>query len=102
MQKNIKVIIPAYNEQDAIGKVIRDIPSSWVQEIVVVNNNSSDDTVKHAREAGATVLQEPRQGVWLCLFAWYSNTYVSSRRHRISSYLWMPTTLTIPKNYRRW
>lgn len=62
MQKNIKVIIPAYNEQHAIGKVIQDIPRSWVQEVVVVNNNSSDDTVKYAREAGATVLQEPRQG----------------------------------------
>ena len=62
MQQTIKVIIPAYNEQNSIGKVIRDIPQAWVQEIVVVNNNSNDDTVKHAQEAGATVLQEPRQG----------------------------------------
>ena len=62
MQQIIKVIIPAYNEQNSIGKVIRDIPAAWVQEVVVVNNNSSDDTVQHAREAGATVLQEPRQG----------------------------------------
>ena len=62
MQQNIKVIIPAYNEQNSIGKVIRDIPQEWVQEIVVVNNNSNDNTVKHAQGAGATVLQEPRQG----------------------------------------
>lgn len=62
MQQVIKVIIPAYNEQNSIGKVIQDIPASWVQEVVVVNNNSSDHTVKHAQEAGATVLQEPRQG----------------------------------------
>ena len=62
MQQTIKVIIPAYNEQNSIGKVIRDIPRQWVQEIVVVNNNSSDATVQYAREAGATVLQEPRQG----------------------------------------
>ena len=62
MQPNITVIIPAYNEQNSIAKVIRDIPKSWVQEIVVVNNNSNDNTVKNAREAGATVLQEPRQG----------------------------------------
>ena len=62
MQHNIKVIIPAYNEQNSIGKVIRDIPTQWVQEVVVVNNNSRDRTVQHAREAGATVLQEPRQG----------------------------------------
>ena len=62
MQQNIKVIIPAYNEQNSIGKVIRDIPQEWVQEIVVVNNNSNDDTVETAQEAGATVLQEPQQG----------------------------------------
>ena len=62
MQQTIMVIIPAYNEQNSIGKVIRDIPRQWVQEIVVVNNNSSDDTVQYAQEAGATVLQEPRQG----------------------------------------
>ena len=62
MQQNIKVIIPAYNEQNSIGKVIRDIPQEWVQEIVVVNNNSSDDTAKNARDAGVTVLEEPRQG----------------------------------------
>ena len=62
MQQTIKVIIPAYNEQHAIGKVVRDIPASWVEEIIVVNNNSGDCTVQYAQEAGATVLQEPRQG----------------------------------------
>ena len=62
MQQTIKVIIPAYNEQNSISKVIRDIPREWVQEIVVVNNNSNDDTVETAQGAGATVLQETRQG----------------------------------------
>ena len=62
MQQTIRVIIPAYNEQNSIGKVIRDIPREWVQEIVVVNNNSNDDTVETAQGAGATVLQETRQG----------------------------------------
>lgn len=62
MQQIVKVIIPAYNEQNSIGKVIQDIPAAWVKEIVVVNNNSSDCTVQHAQDAGATVLQEPRQG----------------------------------------
>jgi glycosyltransferase involved in cell wall biosynthesis len=62
MQHTIKVVIPAYNEQNAIGRVVRDIPRQWVQEVIVVNNNSNDDTVRHAQEAGATVLQEPRQG----------------------------------------
>ncbi len=62
MQKNCKVIIPAFNEQNSVGKVIRDIPEEWVSEVVVVNNNSNDNTVRVAREAGATVLEEPEQG----------------------------------------
>ncbi|MDC1265583.1 glycosyltransferase family 2 protein [Flavobacteriaceae bacterium] len=57
----IKVIIPAYNEEDSIGLVIRDIPDS-VHEIIVVNNNSSDATEKNAKDAGATVLSEPKPG----------------------------------------
>ena len=58
----ITVIIPAFNEQNSIAKVIQDIPRERVREIVVVNNNSNDNTVKNARAAGATVLQEDRQG----------------------------------------
>lgn len=57
----IRVIIPAYNEEESIGLVIRDIPAS-VHEIIVVNNNSSDATAKNAEDAGATVLSEPKPG----------------------------------------
>ncbi|HAX16660.1 MAG TPA: UDP-glucose--dolichyl-phosphate glucosyltransferase, partial [Leeuwenhoekiella sp.] len=39
----IKVIIPAFNEEDSIGLVIKDIPNH-VDEIIVVNNNSTDQT----------------------------------------------------------
>lgn len=56
------VIIPAYNEEDAIAKVVEALPRNLLREIVVVNNNSSDATTAHAIAAGATVLQEPRQG----------------------------------------
>ena len=64
----IKVIIPAYNEQNSIAKVIGDIPQDWVEEVVVVNNNSNDHTVINAQEAGATVLEEYRQGYgYACL-----------------------------------
>lgn len=58
---NIKVIIPAYNEADAIGKVIAAIPKE-VSEVVVVDNNSSDQTATVAEQAGATVLFEPKKG----------------------------------------
>tara|TARA_R110002124_G_scaffold286740_2_gene468527 strand:+ start:631 stop:1332 length:702 start_codon:yes stop_codon:yes gene_type:complete len=57
----IKVIIPAFNEQNSIAKVIRDIPSI-VDEIIVVSNNSIDKTEENAKNAGATVLQENRKG----------------------------------------
>jgi glycosyltransferase involved in cell wall biosynthesis len=68
MDKNIKVIIPAFNEQNSIAKVVQDIPRDWVSEIVVVNNNSQDSTAAVARETGVTVLDEPRQGYgYACL-----------------------------------
>ena len=56
-----KVIIPAYNEEDSIPLVIKDIPKT-VDEIIVVSNNSSDNTEENAKNAGATVLSEPRRG----------------------------------------
>lgn len=63
----ISVIIPAYNEEQSIGKVVSDIPS-FVDEVVVVNNNSTDSTVQVAEEAGATVLTENRKGYgYACL-----------------------------------
>ena len=50
-----------------MGNVVRDLPAS-VREVVVVNNNSNDDTRHNARAAGATVLDEPRQGYgYACL-----------------------------------
>ena len=58
---DIKVIIPAFNEGDSIGNVIRELPST-VTEVIVVNNGSTDDTAKNAAAAGATVLLEERKG----------------------------------------
>jgi glycosyltransferase involved in cell wall biosynthesis len=61
LTETIKVIIPAYNEETSIGKVIKDLPT-FVNEIIVVNNNSTDATAKNALEAGATVLSEQIPG----------------------------------------
>ncbi|HKI77495.1 MAG TPA: glycosyltransferase family 2 protein [Ignavibacteriaceae bacterium] len=58
----IAVIIPAYNEEKSIGKVISEIPVHLVSEIVVVNNNSTDRTAEVAEKAGAIVLIEKFQG----------------------------------------
>ena len=56
------VIIPAYNEEQSIAKVIDDIPKGIVSEIIVVNNNSNDNTETIARNAGANVLHEKQKG----------------------------------------
>ncbi len=61
MKQNIKVIIPAYNEEASIGKVIAEIPD-FVSEIIVVDNNSTDHTSEAAKKAGATVLFQPKAG----------------------------------------
>jgi len=58
----VSVIIPAFNEEKAIHKVIRNIPSDLITEIVVINNGSTDLTSKVAKQAGATVLLEIEKG----------------------------------------
>ncbi len=59
---DIRVIIPAYNEENAVGLVIDEIPAGLVSEIIVVDNGSSDRTPEIAREKGATVLFQKEKG----------------------------------------
>ena len=62
MHPVIKVIIPAFNEENGVGQVIQEIPKNLVIEIVVVNNASTDNTEEIAMQKGATVLREPISG----------------------------------------
>lgn len=63
----IKVIIPAFNEAESITHVIKEIPD-FVDEVIVVSNNSTDKTEINAENAGATVLSESRKGYgYACL-----------------------------------
>ena len=57
----ISVIIPAVDEEGAIGLVIAEIPP-LVHEVIVVDNGSRDRTADVARDAGARVVSEPRRG----------------------------------------
>lgn len=67
LHKIINVIIPAYNEEDSIANVIKDIPK-YVDDIIVVSNNSTDSTEENALHAGATVLKEQNKGYgYACL-----------------------------------
>jgi len=58
----VSVIIPTHNEAQAIGRVLADLPSSLVTEVIVVDSNSTDGTPDLARSMGAQVIQEPRRG----------------------------------------
>ncbi|MDP6040150.1 MAG: glycosyltransferase family 2 protein [Candidatus Latescibacteria bacterium] len=61
-QPRISVIIPVFNEQDAIEKVIGDIPPNLPTEIIVVDNGSTDQTAKLAAGMGARIVPENRRG----------------------------------------
>jgi glycosyltransferase involved in cell wall biosynthesis len=58
----VSVIIPTHNEAEAIRRVLADIPSELVTEVIVVDSNSTDGTPRIAAAMGAHVLQEPRRG----------------------------------------
>jgi len=58
----VDVIIPALNEQKSIGFVLDEIPSSIVNEVIVVDNGSTDRTAEVASAKGATVVYQPEMG----------------------------------------
>lgn len=65
----ITVVIPAFNEAQAIGDVVRAVPAGGVREVIVVDNGSTDDTAVVAAAAGARVIPEPRPGYGSACFA---------------------------------
>jgi glycosyltransferase involved in cell wall biosynthesis len=58
----VSVIVAALNEEDAIAQVIRAVPLNVADEIIVVDNGSTDRTAEVARTAGARVVHEPKRG----------------------------------------
>lgn len=67
-QPRIAVLIPALNEEASLPYVLADMPREVVEEVVVIDNGSSDHTAAVARAGGATVLSEARRGYgWACL-----------------------------------
>ena len=63
----ITVIIPALNEETALPHILADLSQQPVEEVVVVDNGSTDRTAEVARAGGATVVSEPRRGYgWAC------------------------------------
>ena len=62
MPSRISVIIPAFNEEDSIGLVLDALPQNLIHEIIVVDNNSTDNPARSAIEKGARVVAEQRRG----------------------------------------
>lgn len=58
----VSIIIPTHNEADAIPRVLADIPSNLVAEVIVVDSNSNDGTAEIAGRMGARIIHEPRRG----------------------------------------
>src|SRR5262249_53249158 len=58
----VAVVIPCLNEEEPIAGVVREVLAQGVDEVVVVDNGSSDATAARARAAGAHVVAEPQRG----------------------------------------
>ncbi len=63
----ISVIIPALNEAESIGSVVRSMPWHLIAECIVVDNGSTDSTAANASAAGARVITAPRGYGSACL-----------------------------------
>jgi glycosyltransferase involved in cell wall biosynthesis len=63
LRRRIAVLVPCYNEEAAIARVVADFRACLPDAVVYVyDNNSTDRTVEVARAVGAVVRREPRQG----------------------------------------
>jgi glycosyltransferase involved in cell wall biosynthesis len=71
----VSVIIPTHNEAQGIGRVLADLPSNLVTEVIVVDSNSTDGTPDLARKMGAQVIQEPRRGYGRACLTGLANTH---------------------------
>ena len=66
--KKLTVLIPCYNEEKGIGKVIKSIPKTKLKaigykvDVLVGDNNCKDKTAEIAKKAGATVISEKKKG----------------------------------------
>jgi glycosyltransferase involved in cell wall biosynthesis len=58
----VSVVIPCLDEEDSIADVVREVLAQGVNDLVVVDNGSTDATAQRARAAGARVVHEPHRG----------------------------------------
>jgi glycosyltransferase involved in cell wall biosynthesis len=61
-QRTVSVVIPCLNEEKPIANVVHEVLAQGVDEVVVVDNGSTDATSKQATDAGAVVVKQPQRG----------------------------------------
>jgi hypothetical protein len=94
MYKNhrISLVMPCYNEERGLPEVFRDLPRDIVDEVIAVDNNSTDRTAEVARELGAKVVRETTQG--------YGAAYKTGLRHATGDIIvTMDADGTYPRNF---
>ncbi len=73
----VDIIIPAFNEEGSIGKVVDEIPKGLVRDILVCDNNSTDTTAAVAKAAGAIIVPAPKKGYGSACLA--GHAYIAAR-----------------------
>jgi hypothetical protein len=69
LDSQVTVVLTAYNDEDSIGPAVHDFRQHpLVQRVIVVSNNSSDQTMQNAEQAGATVYNETEPGYGQCVY----------------------------------
>jgi glycosyltransferase involved in cell wall biosynthesis len=94
MYKNhrISLVMPCYNEEHGLPEVYRDLDLKIVDEVIAVDNNSTDHTAQVARQFGAKVIHEAKQG--------YGAAYKTGLRHATGDIIiTMDADGTYPRNF---
>ncbi len=88
----ISLVMPCYNEEHGLPEVFRDLPRDIVDEVIAVDNNSTDRTAEVARRLGAQVVRESKQG--------YGAAYKTGLRHATGDIIvTMDADGTYPRNF---
>ncbi len=61
-KRKIDVLIPAWNEEEALPMVLVDLPKNWIRNVIVCDNGSTDRTAQVAHANGVHVISQPERG----------------------------------------